>query len=162
MGQSKGNGYTQMETLTPDIKSFIQQLSQLAIPNQQAAAEGYKQFLPGGTGGEAIANQAQQRFQQQTIPSILNSFGQGSKSSSALNQALAAGGANLNTDIASMLAQMQLQASQGIGNLGTTQGNTAAATPQFAYLQKQPPFWQQAALALTNAAGETAKGYASR
>lgn len=162
MGQSKGGGYTQKETLTPDVQALIQQLTQMSGNNQQAAAEGYKQFLPGGGGGEAIANQAQQRFQQQTIPSILNSFGQGSKSSSALNQALAAGGANLNTDIASMLAQLQLGASQGLGNLGTAQSHTAAATPQFAYLQKQPPFWQQLALAGTQAGGEAARGFLSR
>lgn len=161
MGQSKGGGYTTKETLTPDVKSFIQQITQMAGSNQQAAAEGYKQFLPGGTGAEAITKQAQQRFQQDTIPSILNSFGQGSKSSSALNQALAAGGANLNTDIASMLAQMQLSASQGLGNIGTQQGQTAANTPQFAYLQKQEPFWKSALLATLQSAGETGKGWAA-
>lgn len=159
MGQSKAGGYTQKETLTPDVVRLLQQFTQQAAPNFNAAAEGYKQFLPGGGGGQAIANQAQQRFQQQTIPSILNAFGGGAKSSSALNQALAAGGANLNTDIAAMLSQLQLGAAQGLGNIGASQANQATQTPQFAYLQKQQPFWQSALLAGIGGAGQAAGAY---
>lgn len=158
MGQSKGGGYMTKDTLTPDVVAMLQQLTGSAPGNQQAAAEGYKQFLPGGGGGQAITNAANQNFQQQTIPSILNSFGQGSKGSSALNQALAAGGANLNTDLASQLAQMQLQASNGLGQLGSQQSALSAQTPQFAYLQKQQPFWQSALLAAINSGGQAAKG----
>lgn len=154
MGQSKGGGYTQKPTLTPDVVSLLQMLTQQAAPQTQAAAEGFKQFLPGGGGGQAITAQANKNFQQQTIPSILNAFGSGSKSSSALNQALAAGASNLNTDLASQLAQMQLQASQGIGSLGLGQAGLSAQTPQFAYLQKQQPFWQSALLGSINAAGQ--------
>ncbi len=45
-----------------------------------------------------------------------------------------------------MLAQMQLQASQGLGNLGSQQATLGTQTPQFAYQQRQQPFWQQALL----------------
>jgi hypothetical protein len=146
MGQSRSGGYTQKPTVTASQRTLLDQLLSQAFPNLQQSAEGFSQFLPGGTGGDAITNAAQQRFQQQTIPSILNSFGTGAKSSSALNQALAAGASNLNTDIASMLSQMQLQAASGLGNLGLSQSQLGATTPQFAYLQKQAPFWQQALL----------------
>ncbi len=146
MGQSKGgsssNGYMQKPTVTPEVATYLKQLLGPAMQNQQAASEGYRQFLPGGGGGDAIKAEANKNFEQQTLPSIFNAFGSNSKGSSALNQALAGGAANLNTDLASMLSKAQLQASQGIGNLGTNQGNTAAGTDQFAFLQKQPPAWQ--------------------
>lgn len=147
MGQSKGGGYTKKSSVTSEQKTLLDQLLSNANPQLQQAAQGYMQFLPGGGGGEAIANAAQQRFQQQTVPSIMNAFGSGAKSSSALNQALAAGAANLNTDIASQLAQMQLQAASGLGGLGMQQAGLGAQTPQFAYMQKQMPFWQSALLA---------------
>ena len=151
MGQSKSGGYTQKSTVTPGQQSLLDQLLQMASPQINQAAQGFAQFLPGGGGGEAIANQAQNRFQQQTIPSILNSFGQNAKGSSALNQALAAGASNLNTDIASQLAQMQLSASQGLGNLGLGQAQIGTGKDQFSYLQKQMPFWQSALLGGINA-----------
>jgi hypothetical protein len=147
MGQSKGGGYIQKEAVTPEQKSFLDQILQMAGGNLGQAAQGFKQFLPGGGGGKAITDQANKNFQQQTIPSILNAFGTGSKGSSSLNQALAAGASNLNTDLASQLSQMQLAASQGLGNIGLGQGGIGAGTPQFAYLQKQMPFWQSALLA---------------
>ena len=147
MGQSKSGGYLQKQSITDAQKSFLDQLLAQANPQIQSAAEGYRQFLPGGGGGQAIVNQAQQRFQQQTIPSILNAFGSGSKGSSALNQALAASASNLNSDIAAQLANMQLGAAQGLGSLGLQQGGLGAQTPQFSFLQKQMPFWQSALLA---------------
>lgn len=143
MGQSKGGGYAKKATLLPQQKSQLLQLIQQSSPYTQQAAQGYQQFLPGGGGGEAFANAAQQRFQQQTLPQIMNLFGSNAKSSSALNQALAAGAANLNTDIASMLAQSQLNASAGLGGLGTNLSQLGLGTPGFAYLQRQPPLWQQ-------------------
>lgn len=146
MGQSKGGGYTQLPTVSPEQLTLLQQLLSQAGNSLSQASQGYQSFLPGGQGGQAITNQANQNFQQNTLPSILNSFGSGAKSSSALNQALAAGASNLNSNIAAQLAQMQLGAAQGLGNLGTQQASLGAQTPQFAYLQKQPPFWQQALL----------------
>lgn len=159
MGQSKGGGYKQVPTVTRGQKSNINQLLQQSVPNQQQAAGGFQQFLPGGGGGQAIQAAAQKNFQQQTIPSILNAFGTGSKGSSSLNQALAAGGANLNTDLASLLSQLQLNAAQGLGNLGMGQSNLGVGTPQFAYQQRQPPLWQQLLLA-ANAAGAEMAGTA--
>ena len=138
MGQSKDGGYIQKDAVTPEQKSFLDQILQMAGGNLGQAAQGFGQFLPGGGGGKAITDQANKNFQQQTIPSILNAFGSGSKGSSSLNQALAAGASNLNTDLASQLSQMQLQASQGLGNIGLGQGGIGAGTPQFAYLQRQP------------------------
>lgn len=147
MGQSKGGGkfggYNQVPTVTDQQKTLLQQLLSQAGPQFGEAAEGYRQFLPGGGGGKAIADAANQRFQQQTIPSIMNAFGSGAKTSSALNQALAAGAANLNTDIAAQLAQMQLQASQGMGGLASQQAQLGS-TPFFAYLQQQPSALQSA------------------
>jgi hypothetical protein len=162
MGQSKGGGYTQKSTVTPEVSDLLKQLIGLSTPNQQSAAEGFKQFLPGGGGGQAISNAAQNQFKQETLPSIMNAFGSGAKSSSALNQALAAGASNLNTNIASQLAQMQLGASQGLGGLGTQQAGLGATTPQFAYLQRQPPFWQQALLGGLGVGGQALGGYLGR
>ncbi len=161
MGQSKDGGYTQKPTVTPGQKSFLDQLLEMAGPNLGKAAGGFAEFLPGGGGGKAITEQANKNFQQQTIPSILNAFGTGSKGSSSLNQALAAGASNLNTDLASQLSQMQLAAAQGLGNIGLGQGGLGAGTPQFAYLQKQMPFWQSLLLGGVQAGGQAAKGAAS-
>ena len=160
MGQSKGGGYIQKDTLLPEQMNLLQQILGQAAGNTQQAAQGFSQFLPGGGGGQAITDQANKNFQQQTIPSILNAFGTGSKGSSSLNQALAAGASNLNTDLASQLAQMQLSASQGLGNLGLSGQQQGLGTPGFAYLQRQQPLWQQLLLAGTQASGEAARGLA--
>lgn len=160
MGQSKGGGYMQKETLLPEQMSLLQNILQQSPGLLGEAAEGYRQFLPGGGGGEAIKAQAMKDYQQRTIPSILNAFGSGSKGSSALNQALAASGADLNTNLAAQLAQMQLGASQGLGSLASGQQQAGLGTPGFAYLQKQPPLWQQFLLAGTQAAGSAARGAA--
>lgn len=162
MGQSKGGGYMQKQTVTPEVATFLQQLLGQSLPNQQAAAEGYKQFLPGGGGGQPIINQANKNFQQQTIPSILNAFGSNAKGSSALNQALGASAANLNTDLASQLAQMQLYASQGLGSLGQGQGQIGAQTPQFAFAQRQQPFWQSALLGGLGLGGQLGGSFLGR
>jgi hypothetical protein len=143
MGQSKGSQFRKETVVTPEQQSYLNQLLQQAGPNTQQAAAGFQQFLPGGGGGEPIIKAAQQRYQQQTIPQILNAFGSGSKSSSALNQALAASGAQLNTDLAAQLAQLQLGAASGLAGIGQNQGALGAQTPQFALAPKPVPFWQQ-------------------
>lgn len=159
MGQSKGGGYTQKQTVTPEVATFLQQILGPAMQNQQGAAEGFRQFLPGGGGGQAITDQANKNFEQQTLPSIFNAFGTGSKGSSSLNQALAAGASNLNTDLASMLAQAQLSASQGLGNLGGNQAQLGTQTPQFAFAQRQQPFWQSGLLALLGGGSQAAGSF---
>lgn len=157
MGQSKDGGYTKKTTVTPELQTLLNQFLSQAGGNTQQAAQGFAQFLPGGGGGEAIKAQAMRDYQQRTIPSILNAFGSGAKGSSALNQALASSAADLNTNIASQLAQMQLQASQGLGNLGLGQGQLGSKD-QFAYLQRQPPLWQQMLLAGVGSSGDILKG----
>jgi hypothetical protein len=158
MGQSKGGGYEKLPTLTPQQTTMLNQFLSQGGQNLQGAAAGYQQFLPGGGGGQAFQEQAKKNFEQSTIPSILNAFGSGTKGSSALNQALASGAANLNTDLAAKLADMQLQAAGGLGNLGLGQAGLGSKD-QFAYAPKQTPFWQQLLLAGTNAAGQAARGW---
>ncbi len=156
MGQSKTGGYQKLDAISPEQNTALQQLLQQFGPNSQQAAQGFQQFLPGGGGGQAISDAAHNRFQQQTVPSILGAFGQNSKGSSALNQALAGGAANLNTDIAAQLSQMQLQAAQGLGSLGSNQAQLGLGTNQFAYAPRQQPFWQQALLGAIGAGGNVA------
>ncbi len=152
-GTPENGGYTKLDALTPEQKTFLdQQLSQAGINTQQAAA-GYQSFLPGGQGNQPIINAANQNFQQQTLPSILNAYGTGSKGSSSLNQALAAGAANLNTNLGAQLAQNQLTAAQGMSGLGLGQTQASLGTAGFAYSPTAKPFWQEAALAGTEAAG---------
>lgn len=143
MGQSKGGGYQKLPTLLPEQMTLLQKLLSSAQGHTDQAAAGYAQFLPGGGGGEPIKAQAMRDYQQQTIPSILNAFGAGTKGSSSLNQALGQSGADLNTNLASMLSQLQLSASQGLGNLGTAGQQQGLGTPGFSYQQKAPPLWQQ-------------------
>lgn len=161
MGQSKGGGYEKLPTKTPEQTSGLMNLLQQALQNSQGAAQGFNQFLPGGKGNEAIANAAQQRFQQQTVPSILNSFGQNVKGSSSLNQALASGAANLNSDIAAQTAQNSLQASQGLAGLGLGQGQLGSQD-LFAYLQKNPSILQQILGPLIGGAGAVGGAYLGR
>lgn len=158
MGQSRGGGYQKVDTLTPQQQGLQNQYLAQAFPWQQQAAQGYAQFLPGGGGGQPIIDAAQKRYQQQTIPSILNAFGSNAKSSSALNQALASSGASLNTDLGALLAQLQLQASQGLGNMGQSAGQVGLGTSSFDFLRKQPPIWQQALQAALGGAGGAAAG----
>lgn len=159
MGQSKDGGYMKKDTLLPEqLQTLISQLSQ-SQGNTQASAEGFKQFLPGGGGGDPIKAQAMKDYQQKTIPSILNAFGSGSKGSTSLNQALASSGADLNTNLASMLSQLQLQASQGIGSLGSNQSQQGLSTPGFSYLQRQPPLWQQLLQTGVQTGGKVAGAY---
>ena len=153
MGQSRGGGYQKMETMTPGQQQFQQGGLAQAMPWLQQAAQGYGQFLPGGGGGQAMQQAAQQRFQQQTIPSIMSGFGSGAKTSSALNQALAAGGANMQTDLASQLAQMQMQAAGGMAGLGSMAGQVGME-PAFAYQQKATPWWQDVLGQLIGAGGQ--------
>lgn len=159
MGQSKGGGYTQKQTLLPQQMTALNQILGQAGPFLQQAAQGFSQFLPGGGGGEAIKAQAMRDFEQRTIPSILNAFGSGSKGSSALNQALASSAADLNTNLASQLSQMQLGAAQGLGSLGLGGQQLGLGTPGFAYMQRQPPLWQQLLQSGLGAAGSVGRGF---
>ena len=161
MGQSKGGGYKKKDVLLPEQMSLLKQILSQSGGNTEAAAEGYKQFLPGGGGGEAIKQQAYNDYQQRTIPSIMNAFGSNNKGSSALNQALASSGADLNTNLASLLSQYQLNASQGLGQLGIQGQQQGLGTPGFAYLKRQPPLWQQLLQGGIQAGGSVVGGLGS-
>lgn len=156
MGASKDGGYMQKETLSPEQMTLLQSVLGQAGPMAQQAAQGYQQFLPGGGGGQAIINQANNNFQQQTLPQILNAFGSNSKGGSGLNQALAAGASNLNTDLGAILSKLQLDAAHGLGSLANGQSQIGLGTSPFAYLQRDRPFWEQATLAGINSAGKAA------
>jgi hypothetical protein len=181
MGSSKSKGssgapkgYEKTQTLSSGQKRVLEKQGRQAIKNTEAAREAYKQFLPGSQGlnqffgglATDVTQAANKNFQQNTLPSILNSFGSDSKSSSALNQALAAGAAGLNTDLAAQLAglkqnqaQMGFNAAQSIGSLGSGQANLYSQTPMFAFNQKQTPFWKQATLGALQAAGTIGGAY---
>lgn len=147
-------GYKEISPLNDSQRSLLEQLLSGISSYIPQAAEGYRQFLPGGGGGQAFINQANQNYSQNTLPSILNALGSESgRNSSPLNQAVAASAANLNTDLAAQLAQMQLQASQGLGNLGLSGSNIGLGTQTKGYLQKQPSFWQQILLGLIGKSG---------
>lgn len=138
-----------IETLTPEQKTFLENIMGPALQNTQAGAEGFQQFL-GPNAGQQYKDLANANFKQNTIPEIQNSFGAGSnsKNSSALNQALAAGATNLNTNIAAQTSQNALSAAGGLGAIGTAQ-TQSFLQPQFGYQQpqqQQQPFWQQALL----------------
>lgn len=173
MGPPKGGGYQKVENLTPDQQSLLEMINNISGQNLQQGAnlannplyqssvEATKQFLPGGEGFKPIQAAAQQQFQQHTVPSIVNALGSNAKSSSALNQALASAGQNLNTNLASMLAQMQLQAGhQGaqLAGLPYQQGlqgaNLGLGTPGFAVTPRAAPFWQQVLLSTIGAGAD--------
>lgn len=161
MGQSKGGGYQKMDILAPNQKALIDQMLSQAGPYMQQAGNIYAGFGPGGAGAEAITKQAQQRYTQETIPSILSAYGGQAKGSSALNQALAASASNLNTDIASMLAQAQLQAAGGLAGLGGQAGQYGTM-PQYALTPRQMPLWQQLLLGGIGAGGQLGGSYLGR
>ena len=159
MGQSKGGGYAKKAAVSPEQLTYLQNALKQATSNQQAAAQGFQSFLPGGQGGQPVIDAANKNFQQYTLPSILNAFGSDNKGSSGLNQALASGAANLNTDLASQLAQLQLNAAQGIGNIGQGQAQLGSQTTPFAYLPRQQPFWQTALLGGVQGGGNVLGGW---
>ncbi len=162
MGQPKNGGYTKLPTMTGGQNTLLNSYISQAMPWMNQAAQGYAQFLPGGEGGKPIVDAAMNRYKQQTVPSIMNAFGSNAKSSSALNQALASSASDLNTNLASQLAQMQLQASQGIGALGSNAGNQALNAQSFAYAPTQAPFWQDLLLSLISGGSQIGAGFAGR
>lgn len=128
MGQSKTGGYNQVPSYTGGQNSLLDQVLQFsrgglsgqglgANPIYQQAINATQGYLPGGAAYNPIVNQANRNFTEQTIPGIMNAFGTDNKGSSALNQALAHAGENLNSNIASQMAQTGLQASNQLGNL---------------------------------------------
>lgn len=158
MGAPKGGGYQQLPSQSPQQSDFLNQLLSGQNPQIQQASQGFQQFLPGGGGGEAIAKAAQNRYTQQTVPQILQQLGSGNKGSSGLNQALASSASDLQTNLGSQLAQMQLQASQGLGGLGLGTAQVGLGTSTFDNVQRQPPLWQQILLTTLGTLSEAGRG----
>lgn len=142
MGQTSGSGYDKLPVGVAGLEGILQKILGQGAQSTQLGAQGLAQFL-GPEGGRAIAEQANQNFRQQTLPAILNAFGSGNKGSSALNQALAAGAANLNTNLAAQLSQNQLTAAQGLGSQGIAQQQLGATQSPYAYQPKAQPIWAQ-------------------
>ena len=152
---------SQFETLpglNPQATSYLEQLWPQLQQMMSQSQQGFEQFLPGGEGGKPIIDQAMKQFNQQTIPDIMNAYGSNSgQNSSALNQALASGGANLSTDLAAKLSEMQMTAAQGMGQLATSNQQSGLANSGMNYMQKQPGFLKQMLLSLLGATGEVGK-----
>jgi len=94
---------------TTDIRELNKQFEQ--------AAQGSDRYY------DDMKNKAMRDFNQQTVPNLINQYGQGSKSSSALNQALGAAAGNLHENIMADFAAMRQQQAQGI--FGQSQVNRA-------------------------------------
>lgn len=175
MGQSKGGGYEQLGAMNQGQSSLLAQLLSGAGSNlgsggnlsqnplYQQAVNATQQMLPGGNGFAPIQQQAMNNYQQNTVPSLLNSLGSNAKSSSALNQALAASAGDLNTNLAAQQSQMQLGAAGQAANLaqmpfqqGLQASQVGLGTSPFAYGAKQLPFWQQMLLGGIQASGKAA------
>lgn len=157
MGQSKGTaggGYDKINTLSQGQQGLLNQTISGTNPLIQQAAQGYQQFLPGGQGGQPIINDAIRRFQQQTIPQIKNAFGSDAKGSSALNQALGASGADLQSSLMAQLAQLQQGASGGLANLAQGQQQLGLGTSAFGVAPQQSPMWQQLLQTILPIAGQ--------
>lgn len=153
-------GYSPVPSYSPQGTNYINDLLQQISGFLPQAAHGYQQFLPGGGGGQPIIDQAMQRYQQQTIPSIMNAFGsEAGIGSSALNQALASSAANLNTDLSSQLAQMQMSAAGGLGQLGIQGGSLGMQGSQQTYMPNQQSFLKQLLLSLIPGLGTMGGGF---
>ncbi len=158
MGQSKNGGYQKIPTVSGKTGKALDKFLKQSQGLLNESADIYRGFGPGGQAGQAVTDEANRNFQQQTVPSILNSYGSGNKGSSSLNQALAAGASNLNSNIAAQLAQNQFGAAQGLGGLGSGQAQLGSQS-QFAYAPQQQPFWQSLLLGGVNAGGQVGQGY---
>lgn len=157
MGQSRGSqggGYDKVNTLSQGQQGLLDQTISGTNPLVQQAAQGYQQFLPGGQGGQPIVNEAMRRFQQQTIPQIKNAFGSDSKGSSALNQALGASGADLQSSLMAQLAQLQQGAAGGLSGLAEGQQRLGLGTSAFGVTPQQSPMWQQILQSVLPVAGQ--------
>ena len=110
-----------------------------------------KQYAQSGKGTEQffapIKEQAMRDFNQQTVPDLLTQYGGGTRSSSALNQALGAAAGNLHQDLASNFANMKQQMAGNIFN--QSQNNQAANLQNRLQLNQgadaQSGFWKKAA-----------------
>lgn len=148
MGLGRSPQPKRVETLTKEQKALLNQFIGGA---QQGFGPGLEAILtqldPQRTEElfqQAVADPALRSFQQQVIPSILQSSANlGAKGGSNIERQLARAGTSLEADLASQLAALQFgQQQQGIANiLGL--GQTAIGQPAFALQQPSPSPLQQ-------------------
>lgn len=94
------------KTAKKGTKEVQRQLKKDILPSSLSDIQ--KKMERAGTGAdrfyEPVVQRAVNTFNQQTVPNLLTQYGQGSRSSSAVNQALAQAGGNLSQNIAADLA----------------------------------------------------------
>lgn len=116
---------------------------------------------------EPIRQESQRQFQQNVLPDIMNTFGRGSRSNSALYQALAAAGTNLQSQLNSQLAQyamgererqqnLQFGAGQALQQTGLPQAQLSLSREKNLYIPKGENIGTQLALGATEGAGKAA------
>lgn len=144
--------FDEISTYRQPAQSWVDNLfSQIGNYIPQAGATFQKFLTP--EGGQAFTNQAMQNYRQNILPEIFNAYGsEAGKNSSALNQALAGSAANLNTDLMSLLSQLQLQSAQGLGNLGLHSGQLGLQGSIRSFAPRQTSPLQQVLLGLINPA----------
>lgn len=116
-----------------------------------------------------IHQEARRNFQQQVIPDIQHAFGRGSKTSSALNQALVSAGQNLQGQLSGQFAQygladrarqqeMQFNAANQLANTGYGGAQLGLAKDKYAFVGQGPSGVQRAGAVALPVAGGIAGG----
>src|SRR6185437_8745100 len=138
-----GTDVEQAPTVTPEQQNILKYLQDLGV---QGLQNPYAGFAP-------IAQQAQNQFYQETVPSLAHRFtslGNASLSSPSFASAVGGAGANLQTDLAA------LQSGYGQQNIGQIlQMLQLGLQPQFQNMPGQPGLFPQ----LLSNAGNLYQGY---
>lgn len=112
IGSAVAGGLSSLFKKNPKWKQLPNRSSEQMQGQSQALQQALAGLQNPYAGFEPIAQQAQQRFQSQTVPSLAERFtslgGQGGQRSSAFQGALGQAGAGLNTDLAALQAQYGL------------------------------------------------------
>lgn len=149
--QDKYGSTTNVPTMTPEQSGLISALSKLGL---QGANDLYPRIMGDPMAGFApIQEQAQQSFEQETVPTIAERFtSMSNPRSSGFAQQLGAAGRNLNVDLAALGSQygMQQRDSQ-LNYLNMLLGQ--GLRPQFepVYHQRPPSAWGSIGGGLMNA-----------
>lgn len=122
---------TQAPTVSPFQKESLDEILKLSLENIK---DPYKGFEP-------IAQQAQGRFERETVPSLAERFtsmGQAGQRSSGFQQALGGSGVQLEELLSGLMSQYGQQSLQNYGNLASL-----GAKPQFENIVQNQPMQQQ-------------------
>jgi len=122
MQQPTGNAFTGYNAQTQQLPRYTPQVQNVL---NQIAPQAFQQIQQNQSNFAPLRQQAMERFQTETVPSIAERFaalnGQGTRGSSGLNSALAGAGAGLERQLAgdeqmfNMQRQQQLMQLLGIG-----------------------------------------------